>query len=65
MQRREFIVALIGIAIVWPFVAGAQQQQPMPEIGLLSCASSSDYSNMIEEFRKAQVIVAATTPAAL
>jgi putative ABC transport system substrate-binding protein len=101
MQRREFIAALSGMAIVWPFVAKAQQV--MPEIGLLSGASSHDYAPMIAAFRKAlgeagfvegknvkieyvwaeeqydrlpalaadlvrrqmQVIVAATTPAAL
>src|SRR5438105_3594249 len=101
MQRREFIAALSGMAIVWPFVAGAQQV--MPAIGLLSGASSRDYAPMIAAFRIAlgeagfvegknvkieyvwadeqydrlpalaadlvrrqmQVIVAATTPAAL
>jgi putative ABC transport system substrate-binding protein len=50
MQRREFIVALGGTAMVWPFAAGAQQA--MPVIGLLSSASSHDYAPMIAAFRK-------------
>jgi putative tryptophan/tyrosine transport system substrate-binding protein len=50
MQRREFIVALGGMAITWPFAARAEQA--MPVVGLLSSASSHDYVPMIAEFRK-------------
>jgi putative ABC transport system substrate-binding protein len=50
MQRREFIAALGGMAIAWPFATRAQQA--MPVVGLLSSASSHDYVPMIAEFRK-------------
>jgi putative ABC transport system substrate-binding protein len=50
MQRREFIAALGGTALVWPFAAKAQQA--MPVIGLLSSASSHDYAPMIAAFQK-------------
>jgi putative ABC transport system substrate-binding protein len=50
MQRREFIAAVGGTAIAWPFAATAQQA--MPVVGLLSSASSHDYVPMIAAFRK-------------
>jgi putative tryptophan/tyrosine transport system substrate-binding protein len=50
MQRREFIAAVGGAAIAWPFAATAQQA--MPVVGLLSSASSHDYVPMIAAFRK-------------
>jgi hypothetical protein len=50
-HRRDFIAALGGMAVVWPFVAAAQQG--VAEIGWLSSASSRGYAPMIAAFRKA------------
>jgi putative tryptophan/tyrosine transport system substrate-binding protein len=33
MQRREFIVGLGGMAVVWPDATGAQQREPARRIG--------------------------------
>jgi putative tryptophan/tyrosine transport system substrate-binding protein len=33
MQRREFIVGLGGMAVVWPDATGAQQRGPARRIG--------------------------------
>src|SRR5262245_52533642 len=40
IRRREFIAALGGTAVTWPFTAWAQQAK-LPTIGLLGGASAS------------------------
>ena len=40
MQRREFIVGLGGLAVVWPDATGAQQRGPARRIGAFIVAGS-------------------------
>src|SRR5262249_7903033 len=40
MKRREFIVALAGMAIARPSRLGAQQPRPLPRIGRLAIGNS-------------------------
>jgi putative ABC transport system substrate-binding protein len=51
MRRREFIAAL-GSAAVWPVVAGAQKQKPLPVIGFLSSRSLDDSTQLVTAFRQ-------------
>jgi putative tryptophan/tyrosine transport system substrate-binding protein len=52
MKRRELIRWVCGAAVMWPFGARAQQQQPAPVIGLLSIASPAPFANLIAALRE-------------
>jgi putative ABC transport system substrate-binding protein len=51
MKRREFIAAIGGAAVVWPFGASAQQAG-LPVIGYMSSRSASDSRLLVAAFRK-------------
>ena len=51
MRRREFIALLSGAAVVWPFIARAQQPA-MPVIGFLSSLSQFESSNLVTGFHR-------------
>src|SRR5262245_24065132 len=56
MKRREFILALGGAAaappLLWPRAARAQQSGPIPVVGYLNGASSTQFTHLLAAFRK-------------
>jgi putative ABC transport system substrate-binding protein len=50
MRRREFIAALGGASVAWPFAVRAQQ--PMPVIGYLGSASADAWADRLKAFRE-------------
>jgi putative tryptophan/tyrosine transport system substrate-binding protein len=51
IRRREFIFALGGAGIAWPFAARAQQPA-MPVVGYLSSRSPQDAEHLVAAFRR-------------
>ncbi len=51
MKRREFITLVGGSAVGWPLTAYAQQPA-MPVIGFMSSRSPTDFSHLLQSFRR-------------
>ena len=51
VRRRQFIAALGGAAVAWPFAARAQQPT-MPVVGFMHPLGRNDRSNLLEAFRR-------------
>jgi hypothetical protein len=51
MNRRQFLAALGGAAVVGPIAGVAQQPAGIPRIGVLMGASPSDEAAKLEAFR--------------
>ena len=51
MRRRDFIASVGGIAVTWPYVAGAQQPA-MPVVGFLSARSPAEAATVLHAFRQ-------------
>jgi putative ABC transport system substrate-binding protein len=49
-KRRKFIILLGGVAIAWPFSAGAQPSRKIPRIGVLLPGTPSSFSPRTKAF---------------
>ena len=52
MRRRECITLLGGAVAAWPFVAHAQQAQPIPRIGFLASSSAEHAKSRLAAFQQ-------------
>jgi putative ABC transport system substrate-binding protein len=50
IKRREFITLIGGAASSWPFGARAQQQPPMPVVGILGGHTGADWTPFVAAF---------------
>jgi putative ABC transport system substrate-binding protein len=46
MRRRDFIRAIAGSSVTWPFVTEAQQSQKMPRLSVLMSTAADDQESM-------------------
>ena len=51
MRRRDIIKGIVGLLVVWPVAAGAQQPA-MPVVGFVNMASAKDYTRQLAAFLK-------------
>ena len=51
MRRREFIKAVVGLAVIWPLAARAQRPDKTV-IGFLSARSAKESEHLVDAFRK-------------